>query len=346
MFPSAASELNAAQIALAVDLLLDADVESSLKAGFLAQWAQRGESAAELALLIQNLQHKALPLNLQSLDLQAPVCDIVGTGGDRLGLFNVSTTAMFLLAACGVVVCKHGNRAVTSKCGSADVLEALGVNINLDGAAVGKCLQQAGVAFVFAPRFRPLFASVAEARRELAARGIVSFFNKLGPLLNPAQPEYALLGVASQQQAHSYLEILSAQNNRKTWVLRGEAPNGGMTDEASTMGITHLYRYQGEQLVHERLDAASYGLAPATLNDLLGEESAQANAAIIREVLEPDYSGAKLDIAAYNAALALCLCGVAKDLPQALELVFQRHAEGAAKQCLQQLASLSNQYQG
>lgn len=344
MFPSAASELNAKQIALAVDLLLDVDVESSLKAGFLAQWAQRGESAAELAMLVDELQHVALPLSLASLELKAPVCDIVGTGGDRLGLFNVSTTAMFLLAACGVVVCKHGNRAVTSKCGSADVLEALGVNINLDGVAVGKCLQQAGVAFVFAPRFRPLFAGVAEARRMLAERGIVSFFNKLGPLLNPARPEYALLGVASEQQAQSYLSILAAQNNQKTWVLHGEGPDGSMTDEASTMGITHLYRYQDGELTHERLQAGDFGLQKAALHDLLGAETAQANAGIIRTVLQPGYRGAKLDIAAYNAALALCLCGVSKDLPAALELVFKRHAEGAAMRSLEQLVSMSNQF--
>src|SRR3954471_7516440 len=184
----AGQHLSAAQVREAAAFLLDPSPEPARKAAFLRALSQKGETPGEIAGFVREfLQHAIIP-PLDFSKLNGPVLDVVGTGGDRLNLFNISTTAMFILAAGGVCIVKHGNRGITGKSGGADVLEALGAKIELGPDDLARCIHETGIGFVFAPKYHPAFKAVTEARKLLAADGHRSIFNLLGPLLNPARP--------------------------------------------------------------------------------------------------------------------------------------------------------------
>lgn len=187
---SSGTPLNTEQVAAAAQFLVDPAAASVDKADFLREMARRGETPGEIAAFVREFLKLAVDPGLNRSKLPGPMLDVVGTGGDKLHLFNVSTTAMFILAAGGVCVTKHGNRGVTSKAGGADVLEALGVKIDLPPEKVARGMETIGLGFFFAPMYHPAFKAVVEARKILAAEGQRSMFNLLGPLLNPAQPDH------------------------------------------------------------------------------------------------------------------------------------------------------------
>src|SRR5688572_22216468 len=226
------ANLSDADVESAVDALTSHEVDDPAKAAFLKALRHKGETAGEIAAFARALLARAIDPAIDATKLPGPMLDVCGTGGDRLGIFNVSTTAMFVLAAAGVVVVKHGNRAITSQCGGADVLEELGVRIDRGPAELRASLSETGIGFIFAPHYHPAFKTIVPVRKQLAAEGIPTIFNMLGPLLNPARPAHQLIGIFSATLLDTYAAALSALGRTRGWVVHGE----GM-DELTTTGM-------------------------------------------------------------------------------------------------------------
>jgi anthranilate phosphoribosyltransferase len=256
--------LAAREIELAGSALLDRGVDDALKADFLRAWAQRGETAAELAACAQAFLPGALDPGLRGSWRGRPLLDCCGTGGGGLNLLNISTGLMFVLAAMGIPVVKHGNRGITKRSGSADVLEAMGIRIDLSPEDVPRCLEVIGCAFLFAPAYHITFAAVAPVRRELARRGERTIFNLLGPLLNPARPDARLVGVFQREQVALYQRALELMQCAHFTVVCGEdgetaRPIGevsarGTNIFGSTVPLTELTRPPLEG-IHEHIDS-------------------------------------------------------------------------------------------
>jgi anthranilate phosphoribosyltransferase len=259
----AGTHLDDAQIAEAAAQLVDAAVTAADKAHFLRALAHKGETPAEIAMFVKEFLKLAVDPGLDRAKLPGPMLDVVGTGGDQLHLFNVSSTAMFILAAGGVCVTKHGNRGITSKAGGADVLEALGIKIDLPKEKVVAGIESIGLGFFFAPLYHPTFKAVAEARKMLAAEGQRSIFNILGPLLNPGRPDYQLIGVFDPQLTRAFGEILVQLGRKGAWVVHGSAGAGQGMDELSTLGVNEVYKLKDGNLKHERIDPQSLPKASA-----------------------------------------------------------------------------------
>lgn len=321
--------LAAEQVAEAARFLVDPAEAPSEKADFLRALATKGESPEEIAAFVREFLKLAVDPELDATKLPGPVLDVVGTGGDKLHLFNVSTTAMFILAAGGVCVVKHGNRGVTSKAGGADVLEALGIAIDLPPDRVVKGIGEIGVGFFFAPLYHPAFKAVVEARKLLAAEGRRSIFNLLGPLLNPARPDYQLIGVFDPALIAPFVSILQNLDRRGGWVVHGSAGDGRGMDELSTLGPNQIGTLGSDGTQKERLDPQALGFAKARLDDLLGGDAA-ANADILEGVLAGTIKGAKRDIAVLNAAAGFTITGTTPDLATGIELANELLDRGAA----------------
>lgn len=300
-------------------------------ADFLEALHRRGETPQEVAAFASAFLGFAEPFE-RSPDL-GPMLDVCGTGGDQLGLFNVSTAVMFVAAGAGARVVKHGNRKVTSKSGGADVLEALGVPVDLEPARLRGMLEEAGATFLFAPKFHPAFKNLAAARQLLARRGSASVFNMLGPLLNPARPEYQLTGVFSPLLLDMYAGVLPALGRERAWVVHGSAPPHGVMDEISTIGPTAVLDLCGRERSRRTLDPGSMGVSPARLEELRGGD-ADANARLLLEILSGGGGRAARDIVRVNAAAALIVAGVASGWDDAMERSTASIDSGAARRVL------------
>lgn len=309
----AGQDLSKAQVKLASDFLLDLEPEPSLKADFLRALAKKGETPSELTAFVTEFLQHAIKPEIDHEALDGPMLDVVGTGGDKLNLFNVSSTAMFILAAGGVYIMKHGNRGITSKSGGADVLEALGVKINLPPDELGRCVRETGLGFVFAPSYHPAFKAVIEARKILAAEGQRSIFNLLGPLLNPALPPYQLLGVFDAKLVTPFAEILQQLGRKSAWVVHGAVGDGRGMDELSTLGNNAVAMLDGGGIHEIELNPAEVGFSSPALEDLAGG-SAVENADILEDVLAGRLKGPKRDIAVLNAAAGFVIVGKAATL--------------------------------
>ncbi len=314
------SELDPGMIAAAVEALLDDTASVACRADFLISLHERGESAAEIAGFVENLLGHALDPGIRAEEAGGPLLDVCGTGGDRLGLFNISTAVMFVAAACGARVVKHGNRGITSKSGGADVLEALGVPISLPPGEARESLLRHGAVFLFAPQYHPAFKAVAPVRKAIAERGKTSLFNILGPLLNPARPGHQLVGIFDSALMESYAGILDRVGRRRAWVVNGHAPGstGGM-DEVSTTGPTKIASLEDGQICLSTLDVSEHGIPRARLEDLAGGD-ADHNAALLYGILSGDVTGAPRDIVVANAAASLVVAELAEALPHGMEL--------------------------
>jgi len=310
---AAGKSLTDAQVREAAAFLVDEHESAETKAALLRALARKGETPAEIACFVQEFLKLAVDPGLDHAKLPGPMLDVVGTGGDKLHLFNVSTTAMFILAAGGVCVTKHGNRGVTSKAGGADVLEALGIRIDLPVERVARGIETLGIGFFFAPLYHPAFKAVAEARKMLAAEGQRSIFNLLGPLLNPARPDHQLIGVYDAALTRPFAEILRALGRKSAWVVHGTAKDGAGMDELSTLGRNKVCQLVGGEITEEVLDPQKLGFAAARLEELAGGD-APHNATIIEGVLDGTIKGPKRDIAVLNAAAGFVITGQAPDL--------------------------------
>lgn len=333
------SHLTDAQVAEAAAQLVDPAVDSTVKADFLRALAKKGETPEEIAAFVNEFLKLAVDPGIDRANLPGPMLDVVGTGGDQLHLFNVSSTAMFILAAGGVCVTKHGNRGVTSKAGGADVLEALGIKIDLPKEKVVAGIEKTGLGFFFAPLYHPAFKAVGEARKLLAAEGQRTIFNLLGPLLNPSRPDYQLIGVFDTKLTRAFGEILRKLGRKGAWVVHGSAGAGQGMDELSTLGVNQVCQLAGGALTETKVDPKGLGFAKANLEELVGGDAAE-NAITLEGVLAGTIKGAKRDIAVLNAAAGFTITGVVGDLAAGKALAEELLDRGAAHVKMREMQDL------
>jgi len=346
---AAAKPLSIEQVYLAVEQLTAGNVAPAAKADFLSALARKGETVEEIAAFARALREKSIPPPLDEETRRGEILDVVGTGGDRMNTFNISTTVAIVCAAAGVAVAKHGNRAVTSRVGSADVLEALGVRIDLPPAEAAQSLRERGFAFFFAPNYHPAFKHIGPARKLCAERGQRTIFNFLGPLLNPARPSALLVGVPRPELCEPLARVLQSLGVRRAMVVAGKVPGSRLPvagsaaadsylDELSTLGETTIAEfYQERGRTGSVLANDAFPLQPATLADLAGGDL-QTNAALVRRLLEGEERGPKRDVILLNAAAALFVADRSRSLMEGWDLAAGLIDGGQALKKLNQLA--------
>lgn len=323
-------DLTSDEAAAAMGAIMDGRAQPSQVAGLLVALRMKGERPAEIVGFARAMRERAVRLSRSV----TPVFDTCGTGGDRSGSFNVSTAAAVVVAACGVRVAKHGNRSVSSRCGSADVLEALGVAVAAPPATVERCLDEVGLAFCFAPTFHPSMRHAAETRREL---GIRTAFNLLGPLTNPAGATRQLVGVPRPELTDLVARALALLGAERAWVVHGA---DGL-DEISTTGYTKVSECRDGHVHTFYIHPSDYGLPKASKAALTGGDAA-TNAAIVRDVLA-GVRGPARDIVLLNAAAALLVAGRAATIREGLGLAADAIDSGRARAVLDGLVRVSNE---
>ena len=312
----------------AFDDLLSGEVTAAQAGGFLMALRVRGEALDEIVGAVGALRARMLTV--------APppgAIDIVGTGGDHSGSYNISTLAAIIAAACGVPVAKHGNRAASSRSGTADVLAALGIRLGLDPAALARCLAETGLCFMFAQTHHAAIRHVAPVRVELGTR---TLFNLLGPLANPAGVRRQLLGVFAESWIEPLTRVLAELGSERVWTVHG---SDGL-DEITTTGPTSVFAYEDGAFRRFTIDPREVGLPLARPEDLRGADP-QHNAAALRAVLD----GARTpyrDVGVLNAAAGLVVAGAANDLAEGVVRAANALDTGAARAVLERLAAVSN----
>jgi anthranilate phosphoribosyltransferase len=320
--------LSEPEAARAMELIMRDEATPIQIAGFIVALRAKGESVEELAGLARTARALATPIRIEEA---GGLLDTCGTGGDGSGSFNISTLAAIVAAACGARVAKHGNRAASSTCGSADVLEALGVRIDLAPEGVAACIREAGIGFLFAPIFHPAFRYAGQPRREL---GIRTVFNVLGPLCNPAGARRQALGVPEPGLAAKMAEVLLRLDVERALVFHAEG-----LDELSTVGPSLVMELlDGERRTYQ-LDATELGLPQASREDLRGGGPAE-NAAIARELLE-GAKGPRRDVVLLNASAALRAAGIARDWREGIALSAEALDQGRAAAVLDRWVNVS-----
>jgi anthranilate phosphoribosyltransferase len=323
-------DLSAASAREAMATILAGDATPAQLIGFVVALRAKGETGEELSGLLDAVLDAATLVPLDD-DLRARAVDIVGTGGDRSHSINVSTMAAIVVAGAGVPVCKHGARGASSLCGTADVLEALGVAIELTPEGVRQCVEQAGIGFCFAPKFHPAFRFAGPSRREI---GIPTVFNLLGPMANPGRVKRQLIGVANPAVAERMLASLRIHGATKAWIVHG---NG--LDELTTTGRSTVLALHDDEVTRFEVDPVSLGLSPAISDELTGGDPAH-NADVVRRVVAGDH-GAHRNIVVLNAAAGLVVAGVASDLEHGLALAEHSIDSGQAAITLKAMADVS-----
>ncbi len=299
---------------------------------FMAGLAVKGETVEELAGAARAMRRKAARIQAVS----SKVIDTCGTGGDMSGSFNISTATALVVAGCGVTVAKHGNRSVSSKCGSADVLEALGVNIDTDPEIVEEAVNEIGIGFLFAPRFHGAMKYAAKARKDV---GIRSIFNMLGPLTNPAAASCQLLGVYAPQLTEMFAQALKMLGVTRAMVVHG---HDGM-DEITTTAPTRVSELKNGMIRSWDLDPLMYFDDYAAMSDLKGG-APETNARIIRDILDGK-KGPGRDIVLINAAAALTVADAVPDIPSGLVRAAEAIDSGKALEKLEALAAFTTENQ-
>lgn len=330
--------LSSDQITGAVEQLVEPSIALEIKAEFLMALAQKGETIEEIAAFASALRSKSIRPPLADQLRAQVILDVCGTGGDHLRTFNISTTVALVVAAANVYVAKHGNRAITSKAGSADVLEALGIPTNLSPAAAALSLRDHYFAFFFAPNFHPAFKHIGPARKYCAERGQRTIFNFLGPLLNPARPTAQLVGVPQPGLCEPLARVLQSLGVQRGLVASGRAGNACL-DELSTLGentIAEFYQAKGFNLAVTRFEPLSF--QPAGLADLAGGDR-EVNAEIIRCLLRGEDQGPKLDAVLLNAGAALLVADKARSITEGWDLAADIINSGKAYAKLMELAA-------
>lgn len=320
--------LDRAETGEAFSILMSGDATPSQIGGLLMAMRVRGESEEEFAGAVDAMRAKMLPV-----DAPEGAIDIVGTGGDAKGSLNVSTASALVVAGCGVKVAKHGNRALSSKSGAADVLTALGVNLELSPGQISDCIEDAGVGFMFAPAHHPAMRHVGPTRVELGTRTI---FNLLGPMCNPASVKKQLLGVFSPKWILPIAKVLGELGSETVWVV-----HGGGYDEVTITGPTHVAALENGSVRTFDIAPADAGLSEAGEADIAGGD-AKYNAAALRNLLAGKPSAYR-DMVAMNAGAALVIAGLAGNIRDGVEQAAKSIDEGMAQAALDRLVAVSRQ---
>ena len=330
--------LSAGQAEGVMDQVMTGEATPAQIAGFLIALRVKGETVGEITGCARAMRRAAVAVHPEDDRL----VDTCGTGGDRAGTFNISTTAAFVAAGAGLKVAKHGNRSVSSQSGSADVLEALGVNLDLTADQVARSIDQVGIGFLYAPKLHPAMRHAIGPRRELGVRTI---FNILGPLTNPAGASAQLLGVYDPELTETLACVLRELGSSAAYVVHGHGGNGhdGL-DELTTTGPNQVSSFglgsAGDGILTETLIPAAYGFATATPRDLQGG-TPQENARLTRDVLSGTDGGPRRETVLLNAGAALLVGGLAGDLNEGIELASKSIDSGAAMAKLEAMIEFS-----
>ena len=345
---AAGQSLAGEQVHEAVESLVNEGVTADAKADFLSALARKGETIEEISAFASALREKSITPPIDPAWRNArEILDVCGTGGDQLGTFNISTTVALVCAAAGVVVAKHGNRAITSQTGSADVIEALGIRTDLSPAEAVQSLRERNFTFFFAPNYHPAFKHIAPARKLCAERKQRTIFNFLGPLLNPARPTAQLLGVPRPELCEPLARVLQSLGLRRGMVVCGEVPGANFQaargaanlDEFSTLGHSNVAEfYQERGFTVSMFDPGQFPLHPATLSDLRGGDQV-ANAEIIRRIVRGEDRGPKRDAVLLNAGAALFVAGRVRSMGEGWELAAAVIDDGRAIAKLRELTA-------
>lgn len=327
----AGRDLTSSEAGQVMNTVLRGEATPSQISAFVVALRAKGETAEELQGMLMAVLEASSKVNLP-LDIASRSIDIVGTGGDRSQSVNISTMASLVVAGAGVPVCKHGNRAATSQCGTADVLEALGVTIDIDGDGVARCVVETGMGFCFAPTFHPAFRHSGPSRREI---GIPTAFNLLGPMANPAAVNFMIVGVGDPTIAVTMAQVLATRGVQRAWVVHGHS---GM-DELSLSGSCAVTELRDGVVTNFEIDAATFGLARAEIYSVRGGTPTQ-NAQVVREVLG-GARGPIRDIVVFNAAAGLVVAGSAETISVAIEQASESIDSGAAQKVLDALIRIS-----
>jgi anthranilate phosphoribosyltransferase len=322
--------LNEADSAAAFDVMMSGNATPSQVGAFLMALRLRGETVEEITGAARTMRAKAL-----SITAPAGAIDTVGTGGDNAGTFNISTAAALVVAGSGVPVAKHGNRNFSSKSGSADILSALGVNLDADVGIVQRAMAEAGIGFLMAPKYHSAMRHVGPTRVELGLRTI---FNLLGPVSNPAGARRQLVGVFAPTWIKPIAEVLGKLGSERAWVVHGDG-----LDELTTTGASVVAELNNGKIDIFEVTPEMAGLPRAKLADLKGGEPAE-NALMLRAILD-GRPGPLRDIVLLNAAAALIIAGKASDLKHGVDIASKTIASGAAKRSLDKLVALTNEVQ-
>ena len=337
------TSLDPEQVRDAVAALVSESESTESKADFLTALAQKKETPEEIAAFANELRARSVAVPVDEQTRGTEILDVCGTGGDRLNTFNISTTVALVASAAGVAVAKHGNRAITSQSGSADVLEALGVRVDLSPVDAVRWLRDYKFAFFFAPNYHPAFKHIGPARKLCAERGQRTIFNFLGPLLNPARPSAQLIGVPRPELCEPIAHVLQALGVRRGMVVSGCVEEAGacFLDELSTLGSSNVAEFYHERgFTSSTLSPNDFPIQKATLADLTGADRA-ANAEIVRAIVHGKDKGPKRDAILLNASAALLVGGRVKSLTEGWSVAERVIDGGAAAEKLDQLRTAS-----
>jgi len=309
-------------------------------ASFLTALSMKGETVDEITGFVKAMREVSVSV---SPNIDAPLVDTCGTGGDKLKTFNISTISAIIAASCGVIVAKHGNRSITSKCGGADVLEALGVNIDCDAKDVERCVEESGIGFMFAPNFHPAMKHVMPVRREL---GIKTVFNILGPLTSPANADIQLLGVFDPTYVEIMAEVLKRLGVKRAMVVHGFDDEKPAMDEISTIGKTKVAFLDDDIIELDELYPEDFGIKKIDRELIKAASDLDKNREIAVSVLKgnntTETEKARLDICLVNAAAILFLAGIVDNLLDGVKMSFKAVKSGDAIWKLQEFIKSSN----
>jgi anthranilate phosphoribosyltransferase len=318
----------------AIDEIMSGEATPAQIGSFITALRLKGETVDEITGAARVMRKKATRVNISPLRAKdGIILDVVGTGGDGAKTFNVSTAAAFVTAGAGITVAKHGNRAVSSRCGAADVLECLGVNLNINSSDVERCINETGIGFLFAPMFHGAMKYAAGPRKEI---GIRSVFNLLGPLTNPAGATVLLLGVYKIDLTEKIAMVLNRLGTKEAFVVCGE----GNLDEISIAGFTKVSHVRDGKVNTFDITPEDFGISRVKMDDIEGGDAAQ-NAEIIKDILDGK-PGPKRDIVLINASAAFVAAGYAKDFKEGVKLGEKTIDSGKAKAKLQELIDFTN----
>ncbi len=323
-------DLEENEVALIFEQMMNGEITESQIAAFLVALRIKGETIAEITGASRIMLDKATKLQ-HSFDNAVDLC---GTGGDNHGTFNVSTTASFVVAGAGVPMAKHGNRSVSSPVGSADVLEALGININLDVKESEQCFDELGIAFLFAPVYHPAMKNVAVPRKEI---GIRTIFNLLGPILNPAMVKRQVMGVYAEALIEPIAKVLRNLGSEHAMVVHGS----DSMDEITVTGPTSIAELRDGIVKTYQFDPSQIGIPKYKLEELKGGKDSNENADLVISILNGGETGAKRDITLLNAAAAISVSGIVPEFKEAFELAIESIDSGKALKKLEELKDFS-----